>query len=334
MAQYIIFPDSFWLPYVHHDQVAQSILHCPINILRLCPGCRAPELQQVGLGTKILLQYYALVRPLVKSMAQQPSGASAIELSLESTRNHAGKVAGILQSLRAYAPVLHAGISSCLSKPQGVALLGDRLKPGCTFRSVWQDISVPWEPGVTVDGAAVTYSALQSLGFHAHQAAALLGHLARDTARAITELRQATAAAVPQRPGSKKAVAKATSSQPSVPASSQLLQPEVADNMQAMMERGVKAAAAKLWLPEVSLPVDAVRFQLEFMSHLLERPAPGEPDGRVSFTPDAWQKRLLDVIDQGEWVRSEQHLHSHAVRRQSRGMCRSFPLCYYLNACM
>ena len=61
----------------------------------------------------------------------------------------------------------------------------------------------------------------------------------------------------------------------------------------------VKVASAKLRLPEISLPVDAVHFQLKYMSHLLERPASGEKDDRVSFIPDAWQRKLLDIVDQG-----------------------------------
>ena len=42
-------------------------------------------------------------------------------------------------------------------------------------------------------------------------------------------------------------------------------------------------------------------FQLEHMGYLLPRPAPKVKDPRItSFTPDEWQRTLLDVVDSRE----------------------------------
>ena len=43
---------------------------------------------------------------------------------------------------------------------------------------------------------------------------------------------------------------------------------------------------------------DLLRFQLAHMGHLMDvGGAPNPPDSRVAFTPDAWQRTLLDVVD-------------------------------------
>jgi hypothetical protein len=40
------------------------------------------------------------------------------------------------------------------------------------------------------------------------------------------------------------------------------------------------------------------QFQLEHMGHLLPRPPPKTKDPRITtFTPDEWQCKLLDVVD-------------------------------------
>lgn len=44
----------------------------------------------------------------------------------------------------------------------------------------------------------------------------------------------------------------------------------------------------------------AARFQLQHMGPLLERPAQGPRDARISgFVPDLWQRKLLDAVDAG-----------------------------------
>lgn len=59
------------------------------------------------------------------------------------------------------------------------------------------------------------------------------------------------------------------------------------------------AAAAVLKLKPCEWEgLDLVRFQLQHMPHLLERPGSGARDPRVTgFVPDGWQRKLLDVVD-------------------------------------
>ncbi|EFJ49978.1 hypothetical protein VOLCADRAFT_58784 [Volvox carteri f. nagariensis] len=47
------------------------------------------------------------------------------------------------------------------------------------------------------------------------------------------------------------------------------------------------------------LGISLVRFQLRYMGDRLERSSIGRPDPRVGFIPDAWQRRLLDIVDSG-----------------------------------
>ncbi|GLI65721.1 hypothetical protein VaNZ11_009317 [Volvox africanus] len=47
------------------------------------------------------------------------------------------------------------------------------------------------------------------------------------------------------------------------------------------------------------LGISLVRFQLRCMGDRLERLASGVPDPRVAFIPDHWQRRLLDIVDEG-----------------------------------
>jgi len=52
-------------------------------------------------------------------------------------------------------------------------------------------------------------------------------------------------------------------------------------------------------LPRQSAPVCSVAFQLEAAPEHLGRPAGVDDDPRVQFKPDAWQVRLLDIVDSG-----------------------------------
>lgn len=67
---------------------------------------------------------------------------------------------------------------------------------------------------------------------------------------------------------------------------------------------GITSQSLPLVPPEecVTTPDEAsfVRFQLRHMGPLMERNTEGQQDPRVSFRPDKWQVRLLDVIDRNE----------------------------------
>ncbi|KID83228.1 DEAD-like helicase [Metarhizium guizhouense ARSEF 977] len=48
---------------------------------------------------------------------------------------------------------------------------------------------------------------------------------------------------------------------------------------------------------QLRIPVDSLEFQLAHCGPYLERSFDSTPDPRVPFSPDAWQRRVLDVID-------------------------------------
>ncbi|KAF6794637.1 DEAD/DEAH box helicase [Colletotrichum sojae] len=50
----------------------------------------------------------------------------------------------------------------------------------------------------------------------------------------------------------------------------------------------------------IKFPTDATEFQLEHCGPYLERTFDSVPDPRVPFHPDAWQRKVLDVIDQNK----------------------------------
>lgn len=66
-------------------------------------------------------------------------------------------------------------------------------------------------------------------------------------------------------------------------------------------------------------------YQLEFMSHDLERTTGSEADSRVRFRPDRWQRRLLDIVD-GKFNK-DQHSESALVVAPT-GSGKTF-ICYY-----
>jgi hypothetical protein len=70
----------------------------------------------------------------------------------------------------------------------------------------------------------------------------------------------------------------------------------------------LKAATEAVKLKAIPLGLCPVRFQLREMGHLLVRPASTLPkDRRVGgFSPDDWQRKVLDIVDAGEQVASVQ----------------------------
>jgi hypothetical protein len=70
----------------------------------------------------------------------------------------------------------------------------------------------------------------------------------------------------------------------------------------------LRAATEAVKLKAVPLGLCPVRFQLREMGHLLVRPASTLPkDRRVGgFSPDDWQRKVLDIVDAGEQVASVQ----------------------------
>ena len=70
----------------------------------------------------------------------------------------------------------------------------------------------------------------------------------------------------------------------------------------ASINGGAKKAVKAAWpagggAHDVGAPkMSAFDFQMRYLGHLLARPV-GEPDSRVHFTPDYWQRRLLDAVD-------------------------------------
>lgn len=48
---------------------------------------------------------------------------------------------------------------------------------------------------------------------------------------------------------------------------------------------------------ELKLPIDIIEFQLRYCGPYMERCFDAAPDPRVPFSPDAWQRKVLDAID-------------------------------------
>ena len=47
---------------------------------------------------------------------------------------------------------------------------------------------------------------------------------------------------------------------------------------------------------------DPVTWQLRLFGEFLDRSTGSKPDPRVSFTPDAWQREVLDCLDRNESI--------------------------------
>lgn len=54
--------------------------------------------------------------------------------------------------------------------------------------------------------------------------------------------------------------------------------------------------------PFLRLPIDFTTFQLEYYGVYMDRAMDGQPDSRVPFIPDAWQRAVLDHLDKRESV--------------------------------
>eukprot|EP00760_Papus_ankaliazontas_P009714 PhM_4_TR14123/c0_g1_i1/m.91024/K20103/DDX60; ATP-dependent RNA helicase DDX60 len=68
--------------------------------------------------------------------------------------------------------------------------------------------------------------------------------------------------------------------------------------------RGVVLPTSSLFIPEkpsLSVAMTSVRFQMTAMGERLDRPR-ANPDPRVPFRPDEWQRELLDIVDRRESV--------------------------------
>lgn len=75
---------------------------------------------------------------------------------------------------------------------------------------------------------------------------------------------------------------------------------------QSKQKAGLTAAVKGAYVDPAAVPTCSRRVpsgleaevQLKFMGHLMERSLGSAPDPRVGFYPDAWQKRLLDTVDE------------------------------------
>jgi hypothetical protein len=114
--------------------------------------------------------------------------------------------------------------------------------------------------------------------------------------------KKSCAAGKPGKTGKAKATAATTDK--SANALAALMLPDEAPFDQ--LTRALNSAAEAISLRGAHLPnsLTLVRFQLQHMPHLLERPVvDATRDLRVDgFVPDAWQRKLLDVVDSGAHV--------------------------------
>jgi hypothetical protein len=93
----------------------------------------------------------------------------------------------------------------------------------------------------------------------------------------------------------------------------------------AAKELGIKVPPSTNKLNE-----DSIKFQLQCMGHLLKRKNSDGFDNRVGFKPDAWQKELIDIVDQNGSALVVAPTSAGKLKFITRSLIKQIPILIYL----